>query len=122
MFVRRRKSDMRIMKRDFEDLENNDITIRELTSITQITKTSSQTLTLQTINNYITADNKSAPLNGTENTLENYDLVVTALGSTCTLDNTHHNLPTIGDMTKNCGTVVEALASGIKLAQSLHKK
>ena len=122
MFVRRRKTDMRIMKRDFEDLSNNGIIIRELTSITQITQTPLQTLTLQTVNNYITEDNKSAPLKGTENTLENYNLVVTALGSTCRFDNTQHNLPTIGDMTKNCGTVVQALASGIKLAQSLHNK
>ena len=38
MFVRRRQTDMRIMQRDFKELEDRGIVIRELTSVTSIKK------------------------------------------------------------------------------------
>ena len=118
MFVRRRQTDMKIMSKDFLSLKQENILIRELTSITSIQKEADQTLTLNTIQNFITEDNKSSPLLGTDNTLSGYDLVITALGSTCPNFFELSTFPTAGDMTKTTGTLVEALASGIKLAQT----
>ena len=119
MFVRRRKTDMRIMKRDFEDLEKHNIIIRELTSIINITKEEDNTLTLTAINNEINSENKASALSNTEHTLKGYNKIITALGSSCSPH--HKNLPFLasGDMLGTCGTVVEALASGIKTAKEL---
>lgn len=117
MFVRRRQTDMRIMARDFKELEQENIIIKDLTSITSITKEEDNTLTLTTTQNTINQDNKASPLPNTTQILKGYNLVITALGSTCKELSSLQNYPTIGDMTSNCGTLVEALASGIKLAQ-----
>ncbi len=119
MFVRRRKTDMRIMKRDFDELEKHNIIIKELTSIINITKEDDKTLTITAINNEINSENKASPLKDTAHTLKGYNKIITALGSSCL--NTHKDLPYLssGDMTGNCGTVVEALASGIKTAKQI---
>lgn len=119
MFVRRRTTDMRIMKQDFEELANNNIIIRELTSITNITQNQDNTLLLTTTKNSITSDSKATPIPNTKETLTDYNLVVTALGSFSKEENIS-SFSSIGDMTGLCGTAVEALASGIKLAQTLN--
>lgn len=119
MFVRRKKTDMRIMKRDFEELEAHNIIIRELTSITNISKNADNTFCLTAINNTINNEGKATPLSNTEHTLDSYNKVVTALGSTCP-NHIKESTPLIcGDMTGLTGTVVEALASGIKIAQKI---
>ncbi len=119
MFVRRRKSDMRIMKRDFDELISHNIIIRELTSIINITKETDNSLTLTAINNEINSENKASPLSNTEHTLSGYNKVITALGSSCCPIHSQTPFLSAGDMTGTTGTVVEALASGVKVAKQI---
>ncbi len=119
MFVRRRKTDMRIMKRDFDELSQHNIIIKELTSIINITKQKDNTLTLTAINNEINSENKASALKNTEHTLTGYNKVITALGSSCSPCHKDLPYPSSGDMLGTGGTVVEALASGIKIAKQL---
>ncbi len=119
MFVRRKKIDMRIMKHDFEELEQHNIIIRELTSLTNITQNTDNTYTLTAINNEIDENGKSRALSGTEYTLQGYNKIITALGSTCPKEHKEADLLICGDMTGLTGTVVEALASGVKIAQKI---
>ena len=119
MFVRRRKTDMRIMKKDFDELEANNIIIRELTSITNIKKEADNTLSLTAINNEINEEGKASPLDGTQHSLFGYNKVITALGSSCPSYHKNTEFLSGGDMTGLCGTVVEAIASGVKTATQI---
>ena len=119
MFVRRRQTDMRIMKKDFEELSSHNIIIRELTSIINISKEENDTLTLTAINNEINNEGKAAHIANTEHTLIGYDKVITALGACCSKHHQNTSFLTSGDMTGSCGTVVEALASGVNIAQKI---
>lgn len=118
MFVRRRREDMRIMKRDHKELDEKGITIRALTSITEINKKDS-VCCLTTITNKINAEGKAVRCSGTECTLDGYDLVVQALGSYFPKENIPEGFIIAGDMTGQTGTVVQALASGRAAARKL---
>lgn len=119
MFVRRKKTDMRIMKKDFKELEEYNIKIRELTSVIEISKNNGK-YDLTTIQNEIDENNKARAIANTENKLEGYDIIVTALGSYYPKDKTNiDNCLCAGDMTGLCGTVVQAVASGKEKAQVL---
>ena len=118
MFVRRRKADMRIMKRDFLDLEQYNIIIRDLSSITEIYKNDND-LALNTIKNRINDQGKAEPCSGTECILGGYDLLIQALGATYPKENIPENYLIAGDMTGNGGTIVQALASGKAAAHRL---
>jgi formate dehydrogenase major subunit len=118
MFVRRRKTDMRIMQKDFKELDEYNVKIRELTSVIEITKDNNK-YNLTTIQNEIDESNKAKPIANTENKLEGYDIIVTALGSYYPKDKQENSCLCAGDMTGNCGTVVQAVASGKAKAQEL---
>ena len=118
MFVRRRKTDMRIMQKDFKELDEYNVKIRELTSVIEITKNNDK-YNLTTIQNEIDESNKAKPIANTENKLEGYDIIVTALGSYYPKDKQENSCLCAGDMTGNCGTVVQAVASGKAKAQEL---
>ena len=118
MFVRRRKVDMRIMAKDFKELETNGIRIRDLSSITQILKNDNN-LALHTIKNRINESGKAEPCADTECLLDGYDFLIQALGSTYPKENIPEGYIIAGDMTGNNGTIVQALASGRTAAQQL---
>lgn len=118
MFVRRRREDMRIMQRDHKELDKKGITVRALTSVTEINKTGT-TCCLTTVTNEINAEGKAVRCTGTECTLEGYDLVVQALGSYFPKENIPAGFIIAGDMTGTTGTVVQALASGRAAARKL---
>lgn len=122
MFVRRRRGDMRIMARHQKELDQKNILIRELTSITEITARGTASYCLKTVKNQIDANGRAAPLPETGETLEGYDEIITALGSYCPGRSLSENFITAGDMTARSGTVVEALASGINAAKRAIKE
>lgn len=118
MFVRRRREDMRIMARDQKELDEKGITVRALTSITEINKTGNA-CSLTAVTNEITPEGKAIRCEGTECTLEGYDLVIQALGSYFPKENIPAGFILAGDMTGETGTVVQALASGKAAARKL---
>lgn len=118
MFVRRRREDMRIMNRDQKELDEKGVIIHALTSITEIKKDT--TCTLTTITNEINAEGKAVHRQGTECELKGYDLIIQALGSYFPKENIPDGFIIAGDMTGQTGTVVQALASGRTAAQKTH--
>ena len=111
MFVRRRKEDMRIMARDYDELAREGVMVRELRSLTEVSK-AGQTYSLKTVANRINGEGRAEAVAGTEETLLGYDIVIMALGSYCSKEGVPENIITAGDMTGGCGTIVQALASG----------
>lgn len=120
MFVRRRKTDMRIQEKEILELERFGIIVRELTSIKKINKVS-ETFELCTIRNRINDIGKAEPLAETEGLLAGYDHVIQALGAFFPKENLPQDFIIAGDMTGSCGTIVQALASGRDAAQKLLK-
>lgn len=118
MFVRRRRTDMRIMARDQKALDEKGITVRALTSVTEINK-EGNVCCLTAVNNEINAEGKAVHCHGTECELKGYDLVVQALGSYFPKENIPEGFIIAGDMTGTSGTVVQALASGMDAARRL---
>ena len=111
MFVRRRKEDMRIMARDYDELAREGVMVRELRSLTEVSR-AGQTYSLKTVANRINGEGRAEAVAGTEETLSGYDIVIMALGSYCSKEGLPENIITAGDMTGACGTIVQALASG----------
>ena len=111
MFVRRRKEDMRIMARDYDELAREGVMVRELRSLTEVSR-AGQTYSLKTVANRINDEGRAEAVAGTEETLSGYDIVIMALGSYCSKEGLPENIITAGDMTGGCGTIVQALASG----------
>ena len=111
MFVRRRKEDMRIMARDYDELARESVMVRELRSLTEVSRVG-QTYSLKTVANRINGEGRAEAVAGTEETLLGYDIVIMALGSYCSKEGVPENIITAGDMTGGCGTIVQALASG----------
>ena len=116
MFVRRRKSDMRIMARDQEELAKTGVYVRELSSVVKI-KQEGKKFDLDVISNRINDEGKAEAKLGTEHALYGYDMVIQALGAYYPKDKIPENFVIAGDMTGVCGTVVQALASGKAAAQ-----
>ena len=111
MFVRRRKEDMRIMARDYDELAREGVMVQELRSLTEVSR-AGQTYSLKTVANRINGEGRAEAVAGTEETLSGYDIVIMALGSYCSKEGLPENIITAGDMTGGCGTIVQALASG----------
>lgn len=118
MFVRRRREDMRIMAKDHLELNNENICVHALTSITAITKHEGL-YNLQTIQNRINEEGRAEHIAQTEAELTGFDTVIMALGSYCPLKEEKEKWLTAGDMTGQCGTVVQAVASGMAAARRL---
>lgn len=118
MFVRRRREDMRIMQRDQKELDEKGITVRALTSITEINK-KAEVCCLTTVTNEINAEGKAVHCSGTECMLEGYDFIIQALGSYFPKEDIPAGFILAGDMTGQTGTVVQALASGKAAARKL---
>ena len=118
MFVRRRREDMRIMKRDHIELDEHNIVIRDLTSIVEI-KEENNKLQLTAIKNEINEEGKARAVKGTEFALNDYTTIITALGSYFPKDKDTAECLCAGDMTGSCGTVVQAIASGMKCARAI---
>lgn len=118
MFVRRTKNDMRIMKKDYEELEAHNIIIRDLISITNISPTDNG-FDLTTIDNQIDENGRAIPANNQTSILSGYDKIILALGSTYKKDENLTEIYMAGDMTGACGTVVQALASGRDVAREI---
>ena len=118
MLVRRRREDMRIMQRDFRELEDNGVEIRELSSIVEIKK-NGDFYNLIVIKNEINEEGKARAILGTEVELQNFDKIVTALGASCSLEHKNVSDFVCGDMTGKAGTVVGALASGVDVAKNM---
>ena len=121
MFVRRRREDMRIMKRDHIELDEHNIIIRDLTSIAEI-KSENNLYNIIAIKNEINEEGKARALKNSEFELNGYTHIITALGSYFPKDTDLANCQCSGDMTGNCGTVVQAIASGINSAKNLMEK
>lgn len=117
MFVRRRREDMRIMARDHLELEQKGVIVRALTSVAAICPVGNA-CRLTAVSNQIDSRGRAVACNGTECTLEGYDRVIMALGSFFPADKLPPNTTVAGDMTGNCGTVVQALASGRAAAET----
>ena len=118
MFVRRRRSDMRIMARDQEELAQEGIMVHELSSVTQIADANGH-FSLQVVSNRINDAGKAEACAGTEKQLMGYDLIIQALGAYYPKDKIPQDSIIAGDMTGVCGTVVQALASGQAAAQKV---
>ena len=118
MLVRRRREDMRMMARDQKELDEKGITVRALTSVTEIRKTGN-TCCLTAVTNEINPEGKAVRCEGTECTLEGYGLIIQALGSYFPKENIPAGFILAGDMTGQTGTVVQALASGKAAARKL---
>jgi NADPH-dependent glutamate synthase beta subunit-like oxidoreductase len=121
MFVRRRREDMRIMKRDHIELDEHNIIIRDLTSIVEI-KEENNLYNIIAIHNEINEEGKARAIKGSEFPLQGYTHIITALGSYFPKDKDTNDCHCAGDMTGNCGTVVQAIASGIKSAKAIMEK
>ena len=117
MFVRRRREDMRIMARDHLELEQKGVIVRALTSVAAICPVGNA-CRLTAVSNQIDSRGRAVACNGTECTLEGYDRIIMALGSFFPADKLPPNTTVAGDMTGNCGTVVQALASGRAAAET----
>lgn len=118
MFVRRRKQDMRIMARDFAELDAQGVIIRDLTSITHIKKTGNLHH-LFAVKNELNAEGKAVTVPGSDFELAGYDVVITALGSYFPKEKFPQGFIVAGDMSGNCGTAVQAIASGKAAARKL---
>ncbi len=118
MFVRRRQEDMRIMAKDFAALEQHKITIRALSSVTEIRPNGNQ-YDLTVISNRINAQGKAEATDAPAIKLSGYDKVIMALGSYFPQEDIPQELAYAGDMTGNCGTIVEAIASGRATAKQI---
>ena len=121
MFVRRRREDMRIMKRDHIELDEHNIIIRDLTSIVEI-KEENNLYNITAIHNEINEEGKARAIKGSEFPLQGYTHIITALGSYFPKDKDTNDCHCAGDMTGSCGTVVQAIASGIKSAKAIMEK
>ena len=121
MFVRRRREDMRIMKKDHIELDEHNIIIRDLTSIAEI-KTENNIYNITAIKNEINEEGKARSIKGSEFELNGYTHIITALGSYFPKDADLANCQCSGDMTGSCGTVVQAIASGMNSAKSIMEK
>lgn len=118
MFVRRRREDMRIMARDQLELEKFGITVRDLSSITEIKDTKGN-FDISAVKNRINEQGKAETLAGTSYSLGGYDVLVEALGAYYPKENIPEGFIIAGDMTGSSDTVVQALASGRKAALKL---
>lgn len=121
MFVRRRREDMRIMKKDHIELDEHNIIIRDLTSIVEI-KEENNLYNITAIHNEINEEGKARAIKGSEFPLQGYTHIITALGSYFPKDKDTNDCHCAGDMTGSCGTVVQAIASGIKSAKAIMEK
>lgn len=111
MFVRRRQEDMRIMARDFADLAQHQVVIRALSSITEI-RANDNRYDLTVVRNRINEQGKAEALPDTLCKQEGYDKVIMALGSYFPKEDLPKDVSCAGDMNGNCGTIVQAIASG----------
>jgi len=118
MFVRRRREDMRIMARDQLELEKFGIIVRDLSSITEISKTNGN-FDISAVKNRINEQGKAETLAGTSYALGGYDVLVEALGAYYPKENIPEGFIIAGDMSGTGDTVVQALASGREAAQKL---
>ncbi len=122
MFVRRRLSDMRISDAERKLLLEQQIDISTMTRVTKIEKQQNN-LTLYTCKTQFTTDGKLADIPQTQIPRPNFALTITALGSTRLHDIAEtENIFYAGDFLNGSSTVVEALASGKKVAKIIVEK
>ncbi len=120
IFVRRRREDMRINAGNQLELDRFGIIVHELSSITEIKK-SSQKLNLTTIKNRINSEGKAEALDDKKYSLEGYDVLIQALGSYFPKEDIPQGFFLAGDMSSHSGSIVQALASGRSMARKLIK-
>ena len=116
IFVRRRLTDMKISRQEFQELFEKEINITALTSPEKIEK--NEKLSLFIHRNHI-VENKAVALSDTTIELEGFDLIITAIGSRAEKAMENEKIIMAGDCKEGSSTLVEALASGQKAAQKL---
>ena len=116
IFVRRRLTDMKISRQEFQELFEKEINITALTSPEKIEK--NEKLSLYVHRNHI-VENKAVPLPDTTIELKGLDLIITAIGSRADRVTEGEKIILAGDCKEGSSTLVEALASGQKAAQKL---
>ena len=119
IFVRRRLTDMKISRQEFQELFEKEINITALTSPEKIEK--NEKLSLFVHRNHI-IENKAVPLPDTTIELKGFDLVITAIGSRAEKIPEEEHIIMAGDCKEGASTLVEALASGQKAANDLINK
>ncbi len=117
MFVRRRREDMRIMARDQAALDAHGIIVRALSSVTEIIPDGKGGYTLHAVTNRINDAGRAEAIPETACELAGYDMIIMALGSFFPPAEIPAAIATAGDMSGTCGTVVQALASGMDAAR-----
>ena len=116
IFVRRRLTDMKISRQEFQELFEKEINITALTSPEKIEK--NEKLSLFIHRNHI-VENKAVALSDTTIELKGFDLIITAIGSRAEKAMENEKIIMAGDCKEGSSTLVEALASGQKAAQKL---
>lgn len=110
MFVRRRLADMRISKAEYLDLLNAEVDICAKTSPEKIIK-GKDGLTL-TVHQNEQTEGKWSAVAGTTVSLQNYDLIIKAVGSHAAVSEEDSRVIYCGDCKNGTTTAVEAAASG----------
>ena len=114
IFVRRRLTDMKISRQEYQELLEKEINITALSSPEKVEK--NEKLSLFIHRNRI-VENKAVALLDTTIELKGFDLIVTAIGSRAEKITENERIIMAGDCKEGSSTLVEALASGRKAAQ-----
>lgn len=117
MFVRRRLSDMRISQTEHRELIEKEINVNTLTSPSKIIS-ENNTLTLFVRKNSYN-DGVLEPIANSEVGLDNFALVITAIGSRALPKEKDERIVYAGDCLTGGSTLVEALASGRQTAKQV---
>lgn len=120
IFVRRRLSDMRISKHEHLELIEQEINVNTLTSPVRISSRNG-ILSLTVRRNQFAAD-KLQPVADSEAQLDDFSLIVTAIGSKAAIYPEDGRILYAGDCKTGGSTLVEALASGREAAQMIAEK
>ena len=119
MFVRRRLSDMRVTAAERQALLESQVDITTMTRVTKIAK-SADTLTAYTCKTRFNAEGRLEDVSQSEIARGGFAQIVLALGSTRAEELTEaDNVFYAGDFAEGGSTVVEALASGKRVAAKI---
>lgn len=120
MFVRRRLSDMRISKEEHLQLLQREINVNTLTSPEEVIQDNGKLSLIVRRNQFV--DGKLQPVDNSSVKIEEFSLVITAIGSKAEEKIADARLIYAGDCLNGSTTAVEAVASGLQAARQLIDK
>lgn len=120
VFVRRKIFDMKVTKKERQELIDNQIDLVTTTRVCYVEKNGDK-LDVHTCSTYQT-DKGYSDIENSVIIRRGFDLVIKAIGSRAEKPVEHDNIVYAGDCKNGGSTIVEAVASGLETAKLLHNR